>query len=74
MRYVVAHLAVLKFSELCSIEYPVICSAVENSDTMEEVSATVEEQSASAEEVAAQAGNLFGIVETMKKAVATFKV
>jgi methyl-accepting chemotaxis protein len=42
--------------------------------TMEEVSATVEEQSASAEEVAALAGNLFGIAETMKKAVATFKV
>jgi methyl-accepting chemotaxis protein len=42
--------------------------------TMEEVSATVEEQSSSAEEVAALAGNLFGVAETMKKAVATFKV
>jgi methyl-accepting chemotaxis protein len=42
--------------------------------TMEEVSATVEEQSASAEEVAALAGNLSDIAETMKKAVATFKV
>ncbi|MGD9156007.1 MAG: methyl-accepting chemotaxis protein [Bacillota bacterium] len=42
--------------------------------TMEEVSATAEEQSASAEEVAAQARNLSDVAETMKKAVAMFKV